>query len=102
MGQVERQQQLIDEINELEAGIRAREAPEGATALQLLQAVYRYPAQPLPVRIRCAVEARAYECPKLSAVAVASLTGKDFAAALDRAITRSGVKLIESSRAVTG
>jgi len=31
--------------------------------------------------------------PKLSAVAVASMTGENFAARLERAITRSGVKI---------
>jgi hypothetical protein len=36
-----------------------------------------------------------YENPKLSAMAVASLSGNDFAKALDRAIMRSG-KLIEA------
>jgi hypothetical protein len=65
------------------------EAPADATALELLRAVYRNPAQPLPVRIRCAVEALPYENPKLSAVAVASMSGESFAGALDRAITRS-------------
>jgi hypothetical protein len=34
--------------------------------------------------------------PKLSAVAVASLSGSGFAAALERAIARSGVELIEA------
>jgi hypothetical protein len=50
----------------------------------------------LPVRIRCAVECLPFENPKLSAVAVASLSGNDFAFALDKAIARSGVKLIEA------
>jgi hypothetical protein len=52
-------------------------------------------AAPLPVRIRCAVEALPYENPKLSAVTVASMTGNEFAMRLDRAIMRSG-KLIEA------
>jgi hypothetical protein len=71
------------------------EAPDGASALALLQSVYRDTAQPLHTRIRCAVEALPYENPKLSAMAVTSLNGNDFARALDRAIMRSG-KLIEA------
>ena len=67
---------------------------EGATALELLQAIYRNPQVPLPVRIRCATEALPYENPKLSAVALASMDANDFAARLDRAIMRSG-KLTE-------
>jgi hypothetical protein len=79
-----------DEINE-------REAPDGETALHLLQSIYRNKLAPLPVRIRCAVEGSPYENPKLSAVAVASLNGNSFAAALDRAIARSrSVPLIEA------
>jgi hypothetical protein len=90
MGQVERQQQLIDEINE-------REAPDGAMALELLQTCYRNKLLPLPVRLRCAVECLPFENPKLSAIGVSQLTGKDFAAALDRAISRSrSVPLIEA------
>jgi hypothetical protein len=71
-------------------------APDGANALELLQAVYRDKLVPLPVRIRCATECLPFENPKLSAVAVASLTGNDFASALERAIARSGSKLIEA------
>jgi hypothetical protein len=64
--------------------------PTGATALELLQAVYRDQRQPLPVRIRCAAEALPYENPKLSAVAVGYMSADNFAARLDRAIARSG------------
>jgi hypothetical protein len=88
MRTMEQQQQLIDEINE-------REAPEGETALALLQAVYRDQRLPLPVRMRAASEALPYENPKLSAVAVASISGAEFAVRLDRAIVRSA-KLIEA------
>jgi hypothetical protein len=64
-------------------------------ALSFLQAVYRDQRQPPPVRIRCATEALPYENPKLSAVAVTSLTGNEFAMRLDRSIMRS-TKLIEA------
>ncbi len=45
--------------------------------------------------MRVATEALPYENPKLSVVAVTSLTGKDFASALERASALSGVTLIE-------
>jgi len=73
----------------MSGGVVERE-PAGETALALLQSVYRDPRVPLPVRIRCAAEALPFETPKLGAVAVTSLTANDFAAALDRAIARSG------------
>ena len=65
------------------------EGPEGETSLELLQAVYRDRKQPLNVRVRCAVEALAHEYPRVSAVAVTSMSGQSFAEALDRAIARS-------------
>jgi hypothetical protein len=54
-----------------------------------LQTVYRDRKQPLNVRVRCAVEALAHEYPRVSAVAVTSMSGQSFAEALDRAISRS-------------
>jgi hypothetical protein len=44
--------------------------------------------------MRAAVEALPFESPKLSATAV--LTGEDFAERLEKAIARSGVKMIDA------
>jgi hypothetical protein len=66
------------------------EGPEAESALALMQSIYRDPRVPLPVRMRAASECLPFETPKLGAVAVTSLTANDFAAALDRAIARSG------------
>src|SRR5262249_2076877 len=68
---------------------KVEEGPEGETSLQLLQTVYRDRKQPLNVRVRCAVEALVHEYPRVSAVAVTSMSGQSFAEALDRAIARS-------------
>jgi hypothetical protein len=78
------------------ANLVARETadgPEGETSLELLQTVYRDRRQPLNVRVRCAVEALAHEYPRVSAVAVTSMSGQSFAEALDRAIKRSEAPL---------
>ena len=58
---------------------KVEEGPEGETSLQLLQTVYRDRKQPLNVRVRCAVEALAHEYPRVSAVAVTSMSGQSFA-----------------------
>jgi hypothetical protein len=66
-------------------------------ALTFLKAIYRNSEMPLPVRMRATIEALPYENPKLSAVAVASMSEQDFAARLERCIARSmGPKLIEA------
>jgi hypothetical protein len=64
-------------------------APE-ETSLNFLQKIYRCPRQPMSRRMRAAIEAMPHEHPRLSAVAVGSMNGRDFAAMLDRAIDRSG------------
>jgi hypothetical protein len=64
-------------------------APDGETAIQLLQSIYRNKLMPLPVRMRAASMALPFEQPKLSAIAYLA-DAQGFAAALDRAIQRSG------------
>jgi hypothetical protein len=63
------------------------------TALSLLRAVYRDPEVPLATRIRCAAIALPHESPKLTAIA--NMSPEDFSNRLEKAITRSGVRLIE-------
>ena len=75
--------------------IQERE-PEKVSSLEYLQRIYRDPTQPTPVRMRAAIEALAFENPKLSAVGVGYLTNDTFAERLgERA------KLIEG-RAIEG
>jgi hypothetical protein len=64
-------------------------APVGATALELLQSVYRDKLIPLPVRMRAAAIALPFETPKLSAMMMSNTSPAEFARQLERAITRS-------------
>jgi hypothetical protein len=64
------------------------EAPNGETALGLLQSVYRDKRVPLHTRMRAASLAIGYEVPKL-AVTGHVADSASFAVALDRAIERS-------------
>jgi hypothetical protein len=59
------------------------------TAHRLLQSIYRDEEVALPTRMRAAIESLPYETPKMSAVAIATMDGKSFAEALERAIERS-------------
>ena len=73
-----------------------QELPEKVNSLEYLQRIYRDPAQPTASRMRAAIEALAFENPKLSAVGVGYLENNTFAERLDRAIDASNkAKLIE-------
>jgi hypothetical protein len=57
------------------------------SSLDLLQAVYADPSQPLSRRMRAAIAALPFEHPKLSVTA--SINGEGFAAKLERAMQRT-------------
>ena len=61
-------------------------------ALAYLQSIYRNPMEATSTRMRAAIECLPFENPKLSATAIATMNGEDFATALDRCIERSGTK----------
>jgi len=58
--------------------------PEGTTAKQALEMVYRGEIALSPQQMRAAIECLQFENPKVSAVAVTHMNGQDFASALDR------------------
>jgi hypothetical protein len=63
--------------------------PEGTTAKQALEMVYRGLIERTPQQMRAAIELLPYENPKLSATAIATMDGQTFAEALERCIERS-------------
>jgi len=63
--------------------------PEGTSAKQALEMVYRGEIVLSPQQMRAAIECLQFEVPKVSAVAVTHMDGSDFASALERAIERS-------------
>jgi len=80
----------VDEVlNRIEQEKEEPELPEGIRALELLQLAYRGKIKLTPQQARCAIESLPYETPKLSATAIATMDGKSFAEALERAIIRS-------------
>jgi hypothetical protein len=64
------------------------------SALEYLQAIYRNPSEPDGRRLKAAIAALPFESPKLTAIT--NLDPSQFAERLERAITRSGVRLIEA------
>jgi hypothetical protein len=88
---------ILDQVPQCVERREVEDGPEGETSLQLMQNVYRNRKLPLTVRVRCAVEAAPYENPRVSAVAVTSMSSQSFAEALDRAISRSKGPLLLNS-----
>ena len=62
-------------------------------AHELLKATYQGRYRPTPVQLRAAMVALPFKSPKLTAMAVSSLNGYDFACMLERAIARSQAPL---------
>jgi len=73
----------------INAGIAETMENKPAMALDYLQSIYRDPLQPASVRMRAASICLPFESPKLAVTAMIR-DEASFAAALDRAIARSG------------
>ena len=85
MGILEEQQRRVEGMNaEEQIDLAPRE-----DEYDFLLKIVRSPRQPMARRIRCAIEALPYKRPKLGAIGMAQMSGKDFATLLDRAILRS-------------
>jgi hypothetical protein len=76
-------------MKERALGVQMCLLAEGTTAKQALEMVYRGEIVLTPQQMRAAIECLQFEVPKVSAVAVTHMDGKDFASALERAIERS-------------
>jgi hypothetical protein len=76
-------------VQERRLGVQLMQLPEGTTAKQALEMVYRGEIVLSPQQMRAAIECLQFEVPKVSAIAVSHMDGSDFASALDRAIQRS-------------
>ena len=75
-------------MEERKLGMQITVLPQGTTAKQALEMVYRGEIVLTPQQMRAAIECLQFEVPKVSAVGVAHLNENDFASALDRAIER--------------
>ena len=93
-------ERITEVLDRIEAEQQAPALPENVRALELLQLVYRGEAKASAQQMRAAIEALPYEQPKLSAMAITSMTGNDFARALDRAIDRSNQARVIEGRAI--
>jgi hypothetical protein len=84
---------VVEVLDRIEAQRDAR--INGPDALSFLQSVYKNPEVPLGTRIRCASIALPFEAPKLTAVA--NISPLEFSNALEKAINRSGVRLLSGN-----
>ena len=73
---------------------------EQVNSIDYLRRIYRDPNQPIPLRMRAAIEALPYENAKITAVAIGTLTGQDFYTRLEKAVSAAEkAKLIEAIEA---
>jgi hypothetical protein len=82
-------------LDQLEAECTDQKLPKDIRALQLLQMEYRGEIVLTHTQRRAAIACLQFESPKLGVVATTTMNADDFAAMLDKAIERSGIKLIE-------
>jgi hypothetical protein len=85
---------VLDRIAQQQEAME-RVIPKDIRALQLLQMEYRGEIELTYNQRRAAIACLQFESPKLGVVATTNMTSEDFASMLDRAISRSQVKLIE-------
>jgi hypothetical protein len=86
------------EVAEHRADGKVVQLPEDIDALQLLQMEYRGQVELTYAQRRAAEACLPFERPKLGVVATTTLSSDTFAEMLDRAISRSQVRLIEHVR----
>jgi len=72
--------------------------PDDVSLMELADRVVRGKIRLSPPQQRMLIEMLPYIAPKLSATAVATMNGEDFAARLDRCIERSGKSLCHYQR----
>jgi hypothetical protein len=88
---------ILPELELFEAKQQHSVIPKGTTAPELADMVMRGEVKLSPQQMRAMIELLPFHAPKLSAMAVSSLSANDFAKALDRCIERSA-KVIEHRR----
>jgi hypothetical protein len=86
---LEQQLQAVDQMNG-----EGLEVPPNAAPVEFLMAIYRDCRQPMNRRMRAAIEAAPYCHAKLSATAI--IDPVEFSDRLEKAILRSGVRVIEA------
>src|SRR5260370_37494027 len=87
-----------DDLDRIEAAQHSDpvELPKDATSLDLLRAVYRCAALPLPTRIKCAIAAAQFEHPKLAVTGMVS-QNESWVQRMDQCIEASN-KVLEGGK----
>ena len=87
----------LRELMQIQAGLEVGEPEtEDVNSIDYLRRIYRDPNQPIPVRMRAAIESLPYENAKITAVAIGKLTGQDFYTRLEKAVRIQEARLIEA------